>query len=74
VSTRSCQIAIALRPRERPLSIAWRCATQALAEGLRPGWGSLDSCSKPVVTSMAGFGGGYPHPPGGRTTMPASLR
>jgi hypothetical protein len=28
-----------------------------------------------VVTCMAGFGvGGHPHPPGGRTTTPVSLR
>src|ERR1017187_10536348 len=33
VSTRSCQIAMALRPRESPSSMASRCTAQVLADG-----------------------------------------
>src|SRR5262245_59438011 len=94
-----------------------RYGTHALADGLRPGCGSLVgdapisicapesaissmagsgsdgggvsgvsaesviafmagfAAAGSVVTSMAGFAaGGQPHPPGGRTTTPASFR
>ncbi len=54
-STRSCQMAIALRPRWSASSMTSRCASQALAVGLRPGaLGGPES----VDTSMAGFEGG----------------
>ena len=54
---------MALRPRDRATSIASRYTTQALAEGLRPGFDSSADGTMPsncvpesVVTSMAGFG------------------
>src|SRR5471030_1285580 len=64
VSTRSCQIAMALRPRESPRAMTSGYGSQALAEGLRPGFGAssaaplaLNSTPESVVTSMAGFAG-----------------
>ena len=77
MSTRSCQIALALRPRESPSSISSRWGSQALAEELRPGCGcgafiGSDSELESVITFLAGFAGGrHPQPPGGRTGMPA---
>src|SRR5206468_7042739 len=56
--TRSCQMDLALRPRERPSAISSRKGSQALALGARPaaggqgeGSGSVDTC--PEIT---GFG------------------
>src|SRR5882672_7955588 len=54
--TKSCQIAIALRPRPAPSSISSRYGSQALAAGARPGrighgGGPVES----VDTSLAGF-------------------
>src|SRR5438876_9657924 len=55
-STRSCQIAIALRPRPSASTISSRYGSQALALGARPG---RDGRGEPVDTpsEMAGFGG-----------------
>jgi len=56
--TRSCQIAMALRPRLIPSSMASWKGLQALADGWRLGFSDsrpLNSTPKPVVTSMAGF-------------------
>jgi hypothetical protein len=51
----------------------------ALEAGLRPGGGSGTARSgeptpESVVTSMAGFAGARPHPPGRRMAIPAAFR
>src|SRR5450432_4368503 len=45
-------MAMALRPRERPTSMASRCTAQALADG---GGAEAGAAPKSVVTAMAGF-------------------
>src|SRR5262245_49564426 len=63
MSTRSCQIALALRPRESHNSMVFRCASQALAEQLRWGCGvgvtatvdTANSAPESGVTSLVGF-------------------
>jgi hypothetical protein len=56
---------------------SWK-GSQALADGLRPGFsdrGPLNSTPKPVVTPMAGFESACrPHPPGGHTPTSAAFR
>jgi len=68
VSTRSCQIAMALRPRAIPSSIVSRYDSQALEVGLRPGGAVANSAPKSVITSLAGFAVG-----GSRLTGSAAL-
>ena len=54
--TRSCQIAIALRPCSNPASMSSRYGSHALADGLRSATSrSSSTASEPVITSMAGF-------------------
>ena len=56
--TKSCQIAVASRPRPRPNSMASRNGSQTLADGIRLGFSTsrpVDSTPNPVVTSLAGF-------------------
>src|SRR5215472_6733577 len=80
---------MALRPRDRPSSMASRNGALALADrlGLGCGPGALNSAPKSVITSLAGFAGvgsvitslaafgaACPHPPGDRTGIPAALR
>src|SRR6516162_5786072 len=90
MSTKSCQIAMALRPRDRPSSMASRKGALAQTDRLWLGCGSgpLNSAPKSVITSLAGFAGvgsvitsflaGFgrlrPHPPGCPTGIPAALR
>ena len=62
-----------------------RYGSHALARGLRAGGGgqvaeSVITCmagfepDEPVITSMAAFGGGWPHRPGVRISTPAAFR
>jgi hypothetical protein len=55
VSTRSCQIAIALRPRSSARSISSRYGAHALALGARPGRG-VAATSVDTSALVAGFG------------------
>src|SRR5437870_4508653 len=56
--------------------------SHALAAGARCGaggqvdaaTGAADGRPESVDTSLAGFAGGWPHRPGGRTVTPAALR
>jgi hypothetical protein len=88
-STRSCQMAIALRPWARAVSMRSWYGAQALALGARPGVAggpeSVDTsapvagfASESVDTTpvVAGFGGGQTRgrPPRMRTGMPAARR
>src|SRR5215471_6809023 len=50
-------MAMALRPRASAASMSSWKGSQALADGLRVGCGSLGSATQSVVTSMAGFAG-----------------
>ena len=56
-STRSCQMAMALRPRPNASTVSSRYSSQVLARGARPGGaspaGSVDTCAV-----VAGFGAG----------------
>src|SRR5262245_45200371 len=54
-STRSCQIAIALRPRSSASAISARYGSQALALGARPGRGGVSASvdTFPPVTGVA---------------------
>src|SRR5882672_12141798 len=52
-STRSCQIAIAFRPRPSASAISSRYGSQALALGARPGDGRVESVDTP--SEIAGF-------------------
>jgi hypothetical protein len=58
-STRSCQMAMALRPLARAVSMNSRYSSQALADGLLSSGGMLSTAStsppESVDTSMAGF-------------------
>src|SRR5258707_14683129 len=54
-STRSCQIPIALRPRDSSSSINSRYASLAPDGRLPPCSGNRTSGKKPVITSLAGF-------------------
>jgi len=93
LSTRSCQMALALRPFESANSICSRKGSQALRapaelwEGAigdgeiapKSGVTSSDGVAgfdgRSGVTSLAGFAGApRPHPPGGRTAIPAARR
>src|SRR5947209_7225903 len=57
-STKSCQMAIALRPRPRPSTIKSRYGSQALAIGERPGdGGHFDGGSVDTSAVVAGFDG-----------------
>jgi len=71
-------MAMAFRPFESALSMISRYGSQALADGLRLGRGSVTGgrCSVPgsVDTSMAGFASWCPHPPGLRIGMPTDFR
>jgi hypothetical protein len=84
MSTRSCQIAIALRPRSSARSMSSRYGSHALAVGARPGWRtaassvdtagfggpeSVDTCSE-----MAGFGFDSLRRPRPGTGIPAAFR
>ena len=71
---RSWQIAIALRPFASSASITSRWGSQALAEELRSGCRGGFSAPESVDTSMAGFAAFCPHPPAGRTAIPAARR
>jgi hypothetical protein len=55
VSTKSCQIAIALRPRSSARSISSRYAAHALALGARPGRG-VATTSVDTSALVAGVG------------------
>src|SRR5437899_11761112 len=59
-STRSCQIAIALRPRASAVAISSRYGSHALAAGLRPGRGRGGAAGEAVATPtpLAGFDAG----------------
>src|ERR1035441_5636435 len=50
-------MAMALRPRESPSSMASRCTAHALADGCGGAVFAANSAPKSVVTSMAGFAG-----------------
>jgi hypothetical protein len=54
VSTKSCQIAMALRPRDRPSSMASRKGALAQTDRLWLGCGpgALNSAPKSVITSL----------------------
>jgi hypothetical protein len=67
-------MAIALRPFASSASMVSRYGSQALAEGLRLGSRGGFSASGSVDTSMAGFEGLRPHPPGECTAIPAARR
>src|SRR5689334_2220286 len=54
-STRSCQIAIALRPRAAASSITSRHGSHALAVGARPGVGKVARGSVDTSVLVAGF-------------------
>src|ERR1700733_1624853 len=87
LSTRSCQIPIALRPRDNSSSIISRYASLAPERRLTCS-GTVASGKKPVITSLAGFelsepvvtdvvafdGALRPQPPGMRSATPADLR
>src|SRR6266446_7032813 len=61
MSTKSCQMALALRPFESPNSMVSRCGSQALGDGRQGGnsgaAGAPDSASESGVTALAGFAG-----------------
>src|SRR3989442_2251124 len=61
-STRSCQIAIALRPRASAVAISSRYGSHALAAGLRPGRGRGGAAGEAgdTPTPLAGFDAGPP--------------
>jgi hypothetical protein len=69
---------MAFRPLASAPSMISRYGSQALADGLRLGRGSVSggqfSAPGSVDTSMAGFGCCLPHPPGRRTGIPAAFR
>src|SRR5437899_1251044 len=69
-STRSCQIAIALRPRASAVVISSRYGSHALAAGLRPGRGRGGAAGESVDTPipLAGFDAG-PAPESVDTSM-----
>lgn len=83
-STRSCQIAIALRPTASAATTSSRYGSQALARGARDGPESVDTggdeidgfTSRSVDTSseMAAFAGNSPGRPRPRTGRPAARR
>src|SRR5689334_11790267 len=68
-------MAMALRPRERPTSMASRCTAQALADGGAAVGGSAGTTPKSVVTPLAGFAppGSVPIPVTSPTVLAASL-
>ena|SRR5580700_9772288 len=85
--TRSCQMAMAFRPRRSPCSIHSRNGSQALATRRLPVGGEIGGLksvvsslagfesAESVVTSLAGFAGARrPQAPGARTPIPAALR
>src|SRR3989442_3773627 len=69
-STRSCQIAIALRPRASAVAISSRYGSHALAAGLRPGRGRGGAAGESVdtPTPLAGFDA-RPAPESGHTPI-----